>query len=219
MRTNRILVVSTILAVSLSACVSKKKYVEMESSKMRAEQRVRELTDENEAKDSRIAKMIADYESMKKDLMTSNAEKDQQIGDLQGQINSLKSNVQEKDATIEEKLYAFEFEKRQMKEALDKSQGASTDLQTRNTNLSNELTSTKNELSDLKFSYEKEQANAESLNRQLEQKSGLYEAQMQQIASLKADIQKLKVEGQEKDETIERLKNNVTLLKNEIGKQ
>ena len=66
MKTNKILIASILLAVGLSACVSKKKYLDMESSRMRAEQRVRELTDENEAKAGRIAKMIADYETMKK---------------------------------------------------------------------------------------------------------------------------------------------------------
>ena len=59
MKTNRILLLVTLLAVVSAGCVSKKKYLDMESSKLRAEKRVRELTGENEDKDQRIAKMIA----------------------------------------------------------------------------------------------------------------------------------------------------------------
>lgn len=218
MRTTRILFIAALVAVNLTSCVSKKKYLDMESSKMRAEQRVRELTDENEAKTDRIAKMIADFEAMKKDLMTSNAAKDQLIGDLNGQINKLKSNVKEKDDNIEEKLYAFEFEKRQMADALKASKNTEASLKEENKSLSSELTQIKNEISDTKFSLNREKETTENLNNQLAQKNQQFEQQASQIANLKADIQKLKVEAKEKDETIERLNNNVSLLKSQLGK-
>ncbi len=218
MKTNKSLFLITILAVSLSACVSKKKYLDMESSKLRAEQRVRELTDENEAKDSRIAQMISDFEAMKTDLMASNAKKDQSIMDLNGQINALKSNVQEKDASIEEKLYAFEYEKRRLDEAVKSSQASATGLRAENQNLSAELSQTKNELADLQFNYNRQKDAAESLTNQLTQKDQQYESQSQQLASLRAEVQKLKNDGKAKDEEIERLKNNVNLLKSQLGK-
>lgn len=218
MKTNRILFIGALVAISLTSCVSKKKYLDMESSKMRAEQRVRELTDENEARAARISQMIADFEAMKTELMGSNAAKDQLIGDLNGQINRLKSNVQEKDASIEEKLYAFEFEKRRMDEALKAGKSTENALKEENKSLAAELSQTRNELSDIQFSLSREKESAEAINRQLAEQNSQYEQQASQIAALKADIQKLKVEAKQKDETIERLNNNVSLLKSQIGK-
>lgn len=217
MKTKRILITTLIVTIGLSSCVSKKKYLDMESSKMRAEQRVRELTDENEMQATRIAKMIAEYEAMKQDLLVSNAQKDEMISNLNSEINGLKSNVQEKDETIEEKLYAFAYEKRQLNESLEKDKSMIEELKQENKALSGELSQTKETLADTKFSLSREKSNVEKLNGELQKKDGLYEAQMQQIASLKADIQKLKVEAQEKDETIERLNNNVSLLKSKLN--
>lgn len=185
---------------------------------MRAEQRVRELTDENESKDERIGKLVADFEAMKKDLMASNAVKDQLIGELNGQINQLNSNVKEKDASIEEKLYAFEFEKRRMNDALKNSQNNEGSLRDENKTLAAQLSQTKNELDDLKFSFGREKDNRENMANELNQKNQQFEEQAAQLASLRADIQKLKIEAKDKDETIERLKNNVALLKSQIGK-
>ena len=96
MKTSRLVILIACVAVLFSSCVSKKKYLDMESSKLRAEQRVRDLTDETNAKSDRIEQLIADYEKTKTELMGSNAEKDQLISELNGQINDLSTNVQEK---------------------------------------------------------------------------------------------------------------------------
>ncbi|WP_423130028.1 hypothetical protein [Gaoshiqia sp. Z1-71] len=219
MKTNRLLLLVIILAISLTSCVSKKKYLDMESSKLRAEQRVRELTDENEAKAGRIEQMIADFEQMKLGLMENNAQKDQLIANLTGQINTLNSNVKEKDAGLAEKLYAFEFEKRRLEEELKNTKNTQARLREQNESLSEELGSTKNKLADLQFDYTRQKGDVDRINAQVASADKKFEEQASQVAALKTEIQKLKSEGQEKDETIERLKNNVTLLKNELGKK
>ncbi|MCW0484408.1 hypothetical protein [Gaoshiqia sediminis] len=218
MRTKTLLLWMTIGSMGMTACVSKKKFVEMESSKLRAEQRVRELTGENEAKATRIGQMIADFEKMKQELLESNAQKDQLITNLNGQINALNSNVKEKDATIEEKLYAFEYEKRRLEEELATGKSAQVALRAENESLSGELNQTKNQLSDLQFDLKRKKDEAERLEQQRLLKDKEYEAQEVQLSRLKAEIQQLKNQLQEKDETIERLNNNVNLLKRELGK-
>ena len=218
MKTNRLVLLIIISAMSLSSCVSKKKFVEMESSKLRAEQRVRELTGENEAKASRIGTMIADFEKMKQELMGSNAKKDQLISDLAAKINALNSNVKEKDATIEEKLYAFEFEKRQMKEALRKSRDSVSVMQNKNSSLSGEVNSLKSDLSSLRFDYDRQKDDMQRLRAQATLNDRKYEEQAARLARLDDEIRKLKAAMQEKDDTIERLKNNVALLKKELAK-
>ena len=218
MKTTRLILLITICALSLSSCVSKKKFVEMESSKLRAEYRVRELTGENEAQSNRIEEMISDFEKMKQELLTSNAQKDQMIGNLNGQINMLNSNVKEKDATIEEKLYAFEYEKRRIDEELQKSRDAQTALQNKNASLAQELSSARNELADLRFNLTRQDDDTKRLNDQLKLKDQKFEEQGSLLLRLQAEVDKLKAQAQEKDQTIERLTNNVSLLKKELSK-
>lgn len=218
MNTKHLFLLITAGALCFPSCVSKKKFIAMESSKLRAEERVRELTGENEAQANRIEEMIAGFEKMKQELLTSNAQKDQMIGDLNGQINILKSNVQEKDATIGEKLYAFEYEKRRMDEELQKSRNVQTALQEKNTGLSQELGKAKNELSDLRFNLTRLTDEGGRLNEQLRLKDQRYEEQAAVLLRLQTETDNLKAQIREKDETIERLSNNVKLLKNELGK-
>lgn len=218
MNTNRTILLITICALSLSSCVSKKKFVAMESSKLRAEERVRELTGENEAQANRIEEMIADFEKMKQELLTSNAQKDQMIGDLNGQINVLNSNVKEKDATIEEKLYAFEYERRRMDEELKKSRDTQIALQNKNAVLVQELSKAKEELTDLRFNLTRQDDHVKRLNEQAKLKDQRFEEQGAVLLKLQDEIDKLKAQSREKDETIERLNNNVKLLKKELNK-
>jgi chromosome segregation ATPase len=207
-----------VYALSLSSCVSKKKFVEMESFKLRAENRVRELTNENEAQSNRIEAMITEFEKMKQELLSSNAQKDEMIGQLSGQINMLNSNVKEKDATIEEKLYAFEYEKRRMAEELQLSKNAQTSLQDKNAGLAQELSTAKSELADLRFNLSRQDDDSKRLNEQLKLKDQKFEEQSAVLLRLQNETDKLKTQIKEKDQIIERLTNNVNLLKKELSK-
>ena len=207
-----------IYALGLSSCVSKKKFVEMESFKLRAENRVRELTNENEAQSNRIEAMITEFEKMKQELLSSNAQKDEMIGQLSGQINMLNSNVKEKDATIEEKLYAFEYEKRRMAEELQLNKNAQTSLQDKNAGLAQELSTAKSELADLRFNLSRQDDDSKRLNEQLKLKDQKFEEQSTVLLRLQNETDKLKTQIKEKDQIIERLTNNVNLLKKELSK-
>jgi len=218
MKTSRLFIMIIICALSLSSCVLKKKFVEMESSKLRAENRVRELTSENEAQASRIEEMITEFEKMKQELLSSNAQKDEMIGKLNGQINLLNSNVKEKDATIEEKLYAFEYEKRRTAEELEISKNAQTSLQNKNTSLAQELSAAKNELADLRFNLSRQNDDSKRLNEQIKLKEQRFEEQSAVLLKLQEETDKMKAQLREKDQIIERLNNNVNLLKKELSK-
>ena len=218
MKTSRLIIMIIIGTLSLSSCVLKKKFVEMESSKLRAEDRVRELTSENEAQSNRIEEMITEFEKMKQELLSSNAQKDEMIGKLNGQINLLNSNVKEKDATIEEKLYAFEYEKRRTAEELEISKNSQTSLQNKNTSLAQELSAAKNELADLRFNLSRQNDDSKRLNEQIKLKEQRFEEQSAVLLKLQEETDKMKAQLREKDQIIERLNNNVNLLKKELSK-
>ncbi|WP_430972530.1 hypothetical protein [Sunxiuqinia rutila] len=218
MRTSKLVIFIACVGLLSVSCVSKKKYLDMESSKLRAEQRVRDLTDENQAKADRIAQLIADYEETKTELMGSNAEKDQLISDLNGQINTLANNVQEKDANIEEKIYAFEYEKRQYSQQMEGYKNQIATLQDDKNALSSQVKKLTGDLSEIRFNQNRQKDENSKLEFQLKSKNSTIEELSGQLATLKSQVQKLKVDLQTKDEKIEQLKNNVSLLKSELAK-
>jgi len=198
-----------ILFIGSTSCVSKKKFVAMENLKLSAEENVSQLTDENKAKDSRIKVMISDFERMKNELMESNAKKDQMLGDFSGKVNSLKSNVKTTSETMDEKIYAFKFEKRRLNEELKNSRDSVSLLKIQIQSLSTSLNSAKSDLANIQFDLEREKnksSRAEEQNSSINKK---YQEQLKIINSLKSEIKK-------KDEKIEQLQNNVNLLKKSL---
>lgn len=218
MQITRLIICVACSGILLSSCVSKKKYLDMESSKLRAEQRVRDLTTENNAQAERLKQMIADYEQVKTDLMASNAEKDELIGKLNGKINNLSLNVQEKDASIEEKIYAFAYEKRRLNQQVDEYKQQVESLSNEKQQLTDQVKKLNGDLAEVRFDLNRQKEENTSLEHQLNKRGTEIEKLSKQLSTVKAEVQQLKVDMQTKDETIERLKNNVSLLKNEIGK-
>lgn len=205
-----------ILLTSLSSCVSKKKYLEMESYKLRAETRVRELTGENEGKDRRIEILIADFETMKGQLMESNTIKNQVIDSLTGQVNVLSSHVLAKDASIDEKIYAFEYEKRRLTEDATSTRQQLQQKETELENLSAQLQETKNEVSRINFDLGRRNDELKNIQEQLRFRDEKIAGNQQATDQLNTEIQSLKKQLNEKNQAIERLENNVKLLKSQL---
>ena len=68
----------------------------MQNGRLNAEEAARQLTDENNDKAKRIEALIADFETMKNEMMESNAIKDQYIDSLNTEVFGLneKNNYQ-----------------------------------------------------------------------------------------------------------------------------
>jgi len=198
-----------IFLIGFTSCVSKKKFVAMENLKLSAEENVSQLTEENKAKDSRIKVMISDFERMKNELMESNAKKDQMLGDFSGKVNSLKSNVKSTSETMDEKIYAFKFEKRRLNEELNISRDSVSLLKTQIQSLSTSLNTAKSDLANIQFDLDREKNKSSRLEGQNSSDNKKYQEQLKTIASLKAEIKN-------KNEKIEQLQNNVNLLKKSL---
>lgn len=67
----------------------------MQNGRIQAEEQLRQTTAESNARAERIKTMIADFESMKNELMASNAEKDQYIDNLNKEIAGLSEQLKE----------------------------------------------------------------------------------------------------------------------------
>ena len=209
MRTNKVIFIIFILFIAFTSCVSKKKFVAMENLKLSAEENVNQLTNENKDKDSRIKVMISDFERMKNELMESNAKKDQMLGDLSGDVNLLKSNVKSTSENMDEKIYAFKFEKRRLNEELKNSRDSVILLKTQIKSLSTNLNTAKSNLADIQFDLNREKSKSTRLEGKNSSYNQKYQKQLKTIASLESEIKK-------KDEKIEQLQNNVNLLKKSL---
>lgn len=201
----------------ITSCVSKKKFTEMQNGRLRAEEQVRQLTEENNARAARIKAMIADFESMKNELMESNVEKDQYIDNLNKEIAGLNEQLTEQRQSLQERNFTFGFERERLSETLQEREKTIRALERQISELEKESsrqTSTLsdrnvriNALNDQIAALEVEKTRGEKQRTDLEQ----------QAQRLRDEINTLKAQMKEKDETITRLQNNVNLLKRELG--
>lgn len=210
-----ILTVFSVVFIAPS-CVSKKKYLEMTSSKQQADARIEELNSVVSGKNQRIEKMIADFEQMKNELMESNAIKDQYIDSLSGELNKLAKTVNVKESVIGQKETSFEFEKRRLTEDLDEQRKLVRNKQLEMNQLSDEIKTLNENLSQLTFDLNREKGEKQVLQGNLETRDASIAELNTATAKLKTEIQSLKKQMADKNETIKRLENNVQLLKKEL---
>lgn len=216
MQMKRILILIAIAAVGLSGCVSKKKYLEMEGWKLDAEKQVRQLTKEKTDLEKRVATMIADYESIKADMLATNAHKDQLIANLHKEMATVSNSAAAKNSDMEDKLYAYEYEKRQLQAKIDGYEKNVAALTERTASLTSQLGNSQEAMSNMKFEASKRDSEISRLNEQLKSNSNVTSKYQAQIDGLNKDIASLKAASAEKDQTIKRLQNNVDLLKKEL---
>ena len=199
MKAYRTILYVLIGVLSFSSCVSKRKYLEMESFRLQAENKVTALIKENTTQAQRLNSMIADFEQMKQELLFSNAKKDQLISQLQSDVNQLKTNVQERDESIDQKTFSFGFERQQFERELATAKVNQTALQNKISVVEAELETVNNQLIDSRFINSKQQSDSEQ--------------QAIQLSRLTGEIQQLNQQLQEKDATIVRLNNDIAQLK------
>ncbi|MDP2336895.1 MAG: hypothetical protein Q8N05_10690 [Bacteroidota bacterium] len=209
------LLVSAIVLVNPS-CVTKKKYLAMETAKQLSDSKVLELNSVVDGKNERIVKMIADFEQMKNELIESNAIKDQYIDSLSGEVNKLAKDVNVKESDLGEKLNSFEFEKRQLTEELAGQKQLVGKKQMELDQLSGNTQKLKDELSQLTFDFNREKDEKQLLQGNLSMQNSKITELTSATEKLKSEIQTLKKQLGERNETITRLENNVKLLKKEI---
>ena len=217
MKARPIIYILTLLSIVLSSCVAKKKYLEMEAGRLSAEQKVRDLTAENNAKAERLKVMIADYETLKSELLGSNAIKDQYIETLNKEIFSLKSNVSQTSESLEEKNYAFEFEKRRLNSIIQERDARIKTLEADNSRLDNLVHERLTMIEQGKFDIKEKENELKVMeglkNRQEELVTGL----QSKASDLQKTISGLQAQMEDKNAEISKLSNQVKLLKSQIG--
>lgn len=214
---NHLILFVTVLSLFLTSCVSKKKFLEMQSGRLKAEDMVRQLTDETNAQSKRIEALIADYEAMKNELMESNSIKDQYIDSLNTQVFALNEKLDQNAQSLQETSFNLGFEKQRLNDAI-----ATKDKNIRS--LQNKVNSLEDEVQEKSSALDQKNFDMNVLKEKISTLEGQKSAGEEKLANLqlelketKSETEKLKAQMKEKDAAITRLQNNVKLLKNQIG--
>ncbi len=212
-----IYILTIIVLFVLSACVSKKKYLDVEAAKFSALERVAQLNKEVNGLNGSIADLKEEFNRMKNELHLSNAQKDSYIDSVNLKMTELSSDLSEQHASMSDQLYLYQTEKRQLTSALSQKQELLDEMSERINARESELAALKQESSSLKFDLENLKSSAEA-------KAGEVKAAEAQVAKIQADSDKfkkeiatLKSQITAKDAEITKLNNNVNLLKKQLG--
>ena len=212
------LLIFSLFLLVFSSCVSKKKFLEMQDGRLKAEELSRQLSDQNDAKAERIKALIADFESMKNELLESNALKDNYIDTLNRKVFLLNEDLKKREESLQETSFNLDFEKQRLTNALNSKSQTIKSLQAKVEELNTEIYNASTVVNQKDFEIGK-------LKDQMQALDGKIESGNSEIAKLQSELQKTEAETKklqsklkEKDATILRLENNVKLLKKELGK-
>ena len=206
-----------IIVFSLTSCVSKKKFLEMQNGRLSAEELSRKLTEENDAKAARIKALIEDFELMKNELLESNAIKDHYIDSLNGELNVLAEKLNMKEESLQETSFNLDFEKQRMTEAIAAKNRSLQSLQVKISDLESEISEKSLIIEQKNFDIQKEKDNVSLLEGKVLYGEQKIEELEMQLNDIKVESDTLKSHIKVKDATILKLQNNVKLLKKELG--
>lgn len=213
---NFVLLLSIFLVV-FSSCVSKKKFLEMQAGRLKAEELSRKLNEENKAKAERIKVLIADFEQMKNELLENNALKDNYIDSLSGELNVLAENLNKQKESLQETSFTLDFEKQRLTETIAAKNKSLQAMQVEIGSLENELSEKSSTIEQKNFEIQKAKDENILLNGKLAKQVDDLSKLTKQLETLKLETKTLKSQMEEKEATILKLENNVKLLKKELG--
>jgi chromosome segregation ATPase len=189
----------------------------MQDGRLKAEDQAAKLTEENNYRASRIEALVADFQSMKNELMESNAIKDQYIDSLHNEITGLKGSLARQKESIQQSSFTFGFERQRMIEDMKAKDDMISSLNRQLQNLENENTELSTVLDDKNFQLNLLNDKISVLQSEKEAESQKADELRQQLQVMQQEISTLQAQSREKDATITRLQNNVNLLKKELG--
>lgn len=194
----------------LPSCVAKKKFLAMEGSRNRADQRVRELTAD-------VQTLEADFNEYKNDFHFNNSFKDSFIDSLNKTIVSLNSNLLSKSDNIDDQLFSFQVEKRRLNQMLSDKDGEIRKLTRQLNSLEIQLVDLQSTAQDENIKNRNAESKINALQSQLSQKEDELSKLAASIKQKATEIGQLKSSLASEKEEIESLKNQVKLLKSQFG--
>ncbi len=200
-----------IMAVLMfQGCVAKKKFVAMEDSRNRAEDRVIELT-------NKVELIENEFEGYKNDFHFNNAQKNLQIDSLSKGIMYLENNLMSKDESLDDQLMAFQVEKRRLNQMLVVKDRELNDVKRKLSTAETRVADLQSEIQSRQAQLRNASAEQNALQSQVNQKEREVEKLKTDYNNLVSEINTLRHHVAEKDDKIEVLQNQVKLLRSQLG--
>lgn len=199
-----------IVVILLPSCVAKKKFVAMEESRNRADQRVRELTAE-------VGQYEKDFNNYKNEFHYNNNVKNTHIDSLSKMIVGLNKDLMSRSENIDDQLFSFQVEKRRLNQLLSEKEIQIRDLNRELTVLRTQTDEQSNATQDLRIKLRNAESELSASTADAEIKGGEINTLKSTITSKNKEINRLNQTLKEKNEEIEKLKNQVSLLKSQFG--
>ncbi|HPR31491.1 MAG TPA: hypothetical protein PLK12_05325 [Prolixibacteraceae bacterium] len=207
----KFLLVPVLIAFFLfESCVAKRKYLEMENSRNKAEQRIRELTDE-------VGRLKTEFNAFKNEFHFNDDTKESYIDSLNRTITRLHSDLSNKDESIEDQIFTFQVEKRRLNQMLNDKDREIRNLNREANALKIRIDDLEKEVQDMSFSLKNTDSSARSMERQLQMKDQEISDLQSKYDRARRDIATLNTTISDQKQEIERLTNNVNLLKAQLG--
>ena len=205
----RILLLFLALA-GMTSCVSKKKYLAMESSRNRASDRVKVLTQE-------VAELKSEFNGFKNDFHLNNSEKDIYIDSLNREIVGLNADLMSKEENIEGQLFSFQVEKRRLNALLMDKDREIRELEHQINYLEVEANKLKDDALNSSLEVQNAKGEVRTLERQIRLKESTINRLNSELDRSKSEATRYERQIEEKDEEIRRLNNQVKLLKSQLA--
>jgi len=213
-RLTHILLIFFALIVATS-CVSKRKYVETDSARIKALGRVDELTQNVAALKGDITDLKKEFNSMQNELRLSNARKDAYIDSLSKNALGLSKVISIKDESLNDQSSVYQTEKLRLNSTLAQNQATISELTGKAELQANEIAKLKQAAITLQFDLANQKEETASKTSSLQAIEEQQKKVQSQIDQYKKEISTLKKQITTNNSEIEKLNNIVKLLKNQ----
>lgn len=215
---NKVLIILfSAITIFFSSCVAKKKYLEMQDGRFKAEEQVVKLTEETNYRATRIEALIADFQSMKNELLESNAIKDQYIDSLNNEMANLRNSLALQKESIQQSNFTYGFERQRMTEEMSTKDNMISSLNRQLQNIENENKELSSTLDEKNFQVNLLNDKISIIQSEKDRETEKSEELLQKLQVMQQEVNALQTQIKEKDADITRLQNNVNLLKKELG--
>lgn len=217
MTRGHLIVIIAVILLIFTSCVSKKKFLEMQGGRLKAEEEVRQLSAESNAQAQRIKALIFDYETMKNELLESNSIKDQYIDSLTNVVFTLTDNMNQQSESLQETSFTLDFEKQRLTNILASKNKTINSLEKKIGRLENEVRQKSSVVDQKNFDLKLLEDKVKMVEAGKKSTEKTLSVLQTDLVKIKTETNKLKAQLKEKDATITKLQNNVNLLKKELG--
>lgn len=211
-RLTHILLIFFALIVATS-CVSKRKYVETDSARIKALGRVDELTQNVAALKGDITDLKKEFNSMQNELRLSNAQKDAYIDSLSKNALGLSKVISIKDESLNDQLSVYQTEKLRLNSTLAQYQATISELTAKAELQANEILKLKQASTTLQSDLDNQKEETASKTNAMQAMEGQQKKVQSEIDKYKKEITSLKNQISSQNQEIEKLNNIVKLLK------